>query len=90
MSVSEDDNNIRIWNVNNWECIQNITNINNVGELLSPCFLKENNQIYIITSNCNKNGNSEYIKVFDLNGQKIREINNYHSINKYQIVYHHI
>ena len=43
MSVSMIDNNIRIWNFNNWECIQNLTNINNVGWLLSACFLKENN-----------------------------------------------
>ena len=76
MSVSCLDNNIRIWNLNNFECIQNITNINNVGILCSACFIKENNQIYIITSNYNKNGNSECIKVFDLNGQKIKEINN--------------
>ena len=76
ISASKNDNNIRIWNFNNWECIHNYTNINNVGWLLSACFLKENNQIYIITSNCNKNGNSENIKVFDLNGHKIKEINN--------------
>ena len=76
MSVSKNDNNIRIWNINNWECIQNITNINKVGKLLSACFIKDNNKIYIITSNFNKNGNSEYIKIFDLNGQKIKEIDN--------------
>ena len=39
------------------------------------CFLEKNKQIYIITSNYNKNGNSEYIKVFDLGGDKIKEIN---------------
>ena len=50
---------IIIYNVNNWECIQNFTNINNVGWLCSACFLKENNQIYIISSNFNANGNSE-------------------------------
>ena len=44
--------------------------------MCSACFLKENNQIYVIASNLNKNGNWEYIKVFDLNGQKIKEINN--------------
>ena len=75
MSVSMIDNNIRIWNANNWECIQNITNINKVGRLLSACFLKENNKIFIITSNLGNNNNSENIKVFDLNGYKIKEIN---------------
>ena len=44
--------------------------------LLSACFLEENNQIYIISSNFNRNGNSENIKIFELNGQKIKEINN--------------
>ena len=61
---------------NNLECIQNFTNINNAGRLLSSCFLKDNNKIYIITSNSNRDGNSEYIKIFDLNGQKLKEINN--------------
>ena len=75
-SVSQKDNNIRIWNVNNWECIQNMTNINNVGWLVSACFIKDNKNINIITSNLNKVGNSEYIKVFDLRGNKIKEINN--------------
>ena len=34
MSVSKKENNIRIWNENNWECMQNITNINNVSRLI--------------------------------------------------------
>ena len=76
ISVSKNDNNIKIWNSNNWELIQEITSINNVGWLSSSCFLKENKQIYIITSDLNKDGDSEHIKVFDLNGQKIKEINN--------------
>ena len=76
MSVLAYDNIIIIWNVNNWECIFNISNINNDGYLWSSCFLNESNQIYIITSNFNIFGKSESIKVFDLNGKKIREINN--------------
>ena len=77
MSISKNDNNIKIWNINNWECIQNITKINNNGWLASACFLKgNNNNINIITSNWNIDGDSENIKVFDLNGKKIKEINN--------------
>ena len=45
MSVSYFDNNIRIWNANNLECVQNINNINNGGWLNPACFLKENNTI---------------------------------------------
>ena len=79
MSISSEDNNLRIWNVNNWNCILNLNNINNTGFLFSACLLRQNNEIYIITSNTNNtnNGNiSEPIKVFNLNGQKINEINN--------------
>ena len=76
MSVSKNDNNIKIWNANNWECILNMTNANKVGWLLSSCFLKNNNSVYIVTSNCNKEGDSENMKIFDLNGDKIKEIYN--------------
>ena len=76
MSISADDNNIRLWNINNWECITNITNINNGGVLDSSCFLKENNKNYIITSNYNSEaGKSEQIKVFNFKGQLIKTIN---------------
>ena len=76
MSISSDDNNIRLWNINNWECITNITNINNGGRLYSSCFLKENNKNYIITSNYNDEaGKSEQIKVFNFKGQLIKTIN---------------
>ena len=76
MSISADDNNIRLWNINNLECITNITNINNGGVLDSSCFLKENNKNYIITSNYNNEaGKSEQIKVFNFKGQLIKTIN---------------
>ena len=82
MSISYRDNNIKIWKVNNWECILNIKNINKSGYLFSGCFLKENenNQNYIITSNLNWNSNPEKIKVFDFNGKKIKEINDSNDI----------
>ena len=72
MSISKKDNNIRIWNVNNWECILNIADINRDGFLNSGCFLLDNYEIYILSSN----SKSEPIKMFNLNGQKIKEINN--------------
>ena len=55
MSISYKDNIIKLWKVKNWECSLNINNINNKGILFSGCFLKENNQNYIITSNFNWN-----------------------------------
>ena len=75
MSISRNENNIKVWDINNWENIVNIKNINNVGYIYSACFLNENNQNYIITSNRNLNGNPEGIKIFNFKGQKIKEIN---------------
>ena len=79
LSISKDDNNIKIWNINNLECITNITNVNinnnmKKGILPSACFLNFNDDIYIITSNLSKLGETEPIKVFDLKGNKIKEI----------------
>ena len=69
------ENKIKIWNVNNFECLNDIKNINTKGFLYSACFLNDNNQIYIITSNNNYH-DSEFIKIFDLEGNKIKELNN--------------
>ena len=76
MSISGKDNKIKIWNVNNWECILNLSNINKGGNLNSACFINKDNIIYIITSNENKDNFSEPIKIFDFNGKKINEIQN--------------
>ena len=51
MSISEIDNNIKIWGLKDWQCIYNYKEINFIGYLISACFLKDNNEIYIITSN---------------------------------------
>ena len=73
MSVSRNDNNIKIWDTRNFHCLFNLKNINKDGLLNSASFLNYNNNIYIIT--CNRNwSNPEPIKVFDLNEKKIREI----------------
>jgi WD40 repeat protein len=75
MSISFRDNNIKLWNIDNWECILNLSEVNKNGFLDSACFLTDNNN-YIITSNCYWGGYSEHIKVFDFNGNKIKEICN--------------
>ena len=76
MSISFEDNNIKLWNINNCECILNILHVNNIGFLPSACILNENNYNYIISSNCNYKNIFEPIKIFDFNGNKIKEINN--------------
>ena len=67
--------NIKLWNINNFECLNDIKNINTKGFLYSACFLNDNNQIYIITSCRNNKCESRPIKVFNLNGVKVKEIN---------------
>ena len=74
LSISFYNNNIKLWNIdnNNINCLLNLKNINESGHLYSACILNDNNNNYIVTSN----NNSENIKIFDLNGKKIKEINN--------------
>ena len=75
ISIASDENNIKLWDVYNWNCLCDIKNINLKGNLHSGCFLNDNNNNYIITSNDNYS-NSESIKIYDFNGNKIKEINN--------------
>ena len=44
MSVSGDNNNIKLWNFSNWECILNLKNINKTGFLEFSCFLNVKNE----------------------------------------------
>ena len=80
ISLSQLDNNIILWNVENWECILNIPHANENGILYSSCFIYDNSQSYIVTSNCNWDENSEFIKIFDFNGNILKEINDSNEI----------
>ena len=75
MSLSYQDNNLKIWNAYNWECIFNLE-VNNSGWFYSACILKDKEENYIITSNRSKWGIPKQIKVFNFSGNKIKEINN--------------
>ena len=72
MSISND--NIKLWNINKWDNLLNLKDINKNGWIFSACFLNDNNKNYIATSNSNL-GTCEPIKVFDFKGNKIKEIN---------------
>ena len=74
ISVSGEDNNIKLWNINIWECIYNFKNINMRGQIYSAWFLNFNNNIYIVTSNYIHDQFPEPIKIFDLKGNKIKEL----------------
>ena len=73
ISISSIDNNIKLWNINNLEIIYNFEYINNEGDLFSACFINDNNQINIISSNCHL-FNTEPIKVFNQKGKKVKEL----------------
>ena len=75
ISISYDQN-IKLWNINNFQCILDLTNINKNGWIYSACFLNNNDNLFIITSNSNYFGQIiEPIKIYDLKGRKICEIN---------------
>ena len=71
LSISEKDSNVKLWNINNVELLQDFQNVYAGGRLKSVCFLNNNKQIYIIAGN-----EDEYygINVFDLNGNFIKNI----------------
>ena len=74
ISISSKNNNIKLWNINTFECILNLENINKKGLLFSACFFKEENKIYLISGNY-LYGDPEQIKVYDINNSnKIKEI----------------
>ena len=74
MSISSIENNIKIWNVQNCECLCQINNIYNNGVIYSACFLCDNNEIYIVTTNYNEKYSSNPIKIFDLKKNEIKEL----------------
>ena len=74
LSISVHENNIKLYNLKNWECLVNIPNINKDGCIFSASLLKENKQYYIVTSNMKEQGEISPIKIYDFNGKKIKEI----------------
>jgi hypothetical protein len=76
LSISSWDSNIKVWNINNWECLQNFKKVYIFGELYSACITKDNDKIYIITSNDNMHDKSGPIKVYNLKGKKVKTIKN--------------
>ena len=73
ISISLSDNNLKLWNITNFECLINLENINKSGRLFSACLFQENSTNYIVTG-C-AYGNNESIKIFDMNSNKIKELN---------------
>ena len=78
LSISSYNNNLKMWDIRNFECLLEIKDIYEKGSLYSACFLNDNNDNFIVTSNgqLSYGKNEELIKVFDFEGKKIKEINN--------------
>ena len=74
MSLSSDDNCIKLWNIKNWECLLELKGINGYCFLYSACLINDNNKNYIITTNLNSFAGS--IKAYDFEGNEVKEIKN--------------
>ena len=74
--MTSDDNNIKVWNINNWENVLHLQNIYKGNIFLEACFLNKNNSISIITSSYSKNNcrDNNFIKIYDLSKNIIKEI----------------
>ena len=75
MSLSLNNNMLKLWDFSSWNCILQLEKIYIKGYLYSACFLnhdlniKERNN-YVITSSI---GNNEPIKIYDFNGSLIKK-----------------
>ena len=82
--ISMERNNIKLWNANTWELILNIDyKIGNYYlNIDSICFLKNKNNIYLVASSVNM-PNTQLIHIYDLNGNKVKELNDTKSKSYY-------
>ena len=76
ISISSPINNIKLWKSTNLDLLYNFEKVNESGSLKSACFLNDNENIYIIVSNSNNFDKTKPLKIYDLNGNVIKEINN--------------
>ena len=90
MSISGIKNSIKIWDTTNWECIINIKDIYKQGNIFSACFINDNADCYIITSNCSMFKNSQPLKLYDLKGNFVKDINKSHEKTYFVDIYYDI
>lgn len=79
LSISYDSNYLKLWDIKNFELLCYIKDIYSDGFLFCAHFLLEQNKIqndlYILTSNCNFSSSNGAIKKFNLKGEQIDIIN---------------
>ena len=89
LSLSTDDNHLKVWNIGNFQCLLDLKKVNESGWINSACFLNDNNKIYALSSNVTGfNKKAGLIKVFDLKGKLIKQINDSND-NTYFIDYYY-
>ena len=89
LSICAKDNNMKIWNINNWECLLKLDNIYRKGKVSSASLLNNNNENYIITCNYTIfNNNSEPIKIFDIKGNQIKIMNDSYESSYFLDIYY--
>lgn len=71
MSISGENQNIKLWNFLNWECIFNLSSFYKFGSINFSCFLNEDDKDYIIISD---NSDKTEIKIYDFSGCFIKSI----------------
>ena len=72
--LSISNNNVKIWDIDNFECILNLENKKNFGKYYLSCFLSNNKESYIITNNFISLQTSSF-KTFDFKGNFIKKMN---------------
>ena len=76
ISISLEDNNIKLWDLYNFYCLLHLSNINKDGFLFSACIFKNHNTNYILTTNVIWSQSPEEMKIFDFKGNIIKKVNN--------------
>lgn len=80
-------NNIYIWNFSNLDCILFLKSIYNEGLIYSASLFQENNQLYLLASNSDGKELSLPLKVFDITGNKVKEMKSFNRNIEYIDVY---
>ena len=94
MTISKKDNNIKIWNATDQKKETEILNANKKNFLYSACFLQDKYEIKILTSNGKNlqayqtNENFENMKLFNLKGELIKEINDTNDCTYFVDIYY--
>ena len=94
MTISKKDNNIKIWNVTDQKKENEDIIAYEKNFLYSACFLQDMNEIKILTSNGKNlqayqtNENFENMKLFNLKGELIKEINDTNDCTYFVDIYY--